>query len=252
MLRAVAVLLVLVLIDATPSPTPTPGPRHANSVVMDVDLTEEAAGGGSDELDIIGTIELILDRVAARTAPLNSFRQRRSILWLPVNGNRECQDPDDAGILEIYVARFVQYTHEWVVVGLQHAEVDLSFELLSCSGKVLLRFPGGSAEYASASFSPYFISLGGAAAVVELSTAARQNNLNTAAVVTAVNSYGPLQTNIGMHDPTEAQELALFRMIGNIPGTDVPPPAPGTVASLLEQCRFTTSGGGAIGLACGK
>jgi hypothetical protein len=229
--------------------TPTPGPRQQNSVVMDVDITERASAG-SGALDIIGTIQLILDRIAARTAPRNRFGQPRPILWLPVTGDRECEHSYDSGILEIDVARYVQYTHQWIVFGLQHSEVDLSFVLLDCAGRVLLRFPSNGADYASTSFNPYFVSLAGTAAVVELSTAARQNNLNTAAVVTAVNSYGPLQTNIGEHDPTEAQELALFRMVGNIPGQHVPAPAPGSVASLLETCRFTGYLGVPTGLVC--
>jgi hypothetical protein len=244
--RLVTAALALLLIGAAP----TPGPRAVNSVVMDVDITDRASAGGSGTLDITGTIQLILDRIAARTAPRSTFGQPRSILWLPVTNDRECQHSYDSGILEIDVARYVQYTHQWIVFGLQHAEVDLSFTLLDCAGRVLLRFPANGADYASTSFNPYFVSLGGAAAVVELSTAARQNNLNTAAVVTAVNSYGPLQTNIGMHDPTEAQELALFRMIGNIPGTNVPPPAPGSVASALERCRFTGYRGIPTGLVC--
>jgi len=218
---------------------------------MDVDFTEQAAAGGTDALNIVGTIQLILDRVAARTAPRDSWGEPRSIIWMPVNAEHECQNLDDTAILEVYVARFISYTHQWIFIGHQHAEADLSFRIIDCAGRELMRFPSSDAEYGSATFSPYFFSIGGAAAALALATSASHaNNLTIAAVIGAVNSYGPLQANVGAHDPLEAQELALYRLVGNIPGRDVPPPAPGSISSLLQQCRFFGQPGGHIALAC--
>jgi hypothetical protein len=228
-----------------------PQSRRANSVVMDVDFTEQAAEGGADALDIVGTIQLILDRIAARTAPRDSWGDPRSIIWMPVNAQHECQSLNDTAILEVYVARFISYTRQWVVVGHQHSEADLSFRLIDCSGRELMRFPQSDAEYASASFSPYFFSISGTAAAIALATSTNHNNnLTIAAIISAVNSYGSLQPNIGAHDPLDAQELALFRLVGNIPGKDVPPPAPGTVSSLLQTCKFFGQPGGHIALTC--
>jgi hypothetical protein len=235
-----------------PSPSPSFGPRRQNAVVMDVDFTEQAAAGGTDALNIVGTIQLILDRIAAQTAPHDEWGEPRSILWLPVTPERECENPDDTAILEVKVARFIQYTHQWVIYGLQHSEADLSFDLLDCSGRVIMRFPNNGTTYGSASFSPYYLSLGGTSAVLAFSSAFSHSNSNLgiAAVVGAVNSYGPLQANIGSHDPLELQELALFRLVGNIPGKNVAPPAPGTVSSLLEKCNFFGQPGGHIALNC--
>jgi hypothetical protein len=217
---------------------------------MDVDLTEQAAVGGSDALDIVGTIQLILDRVAAQTAPRNQYGDQRSVIWVPVTSLGECQSPEDTGILVVSFARFFEFTHQFVFYGFQHTEADLSFQLMDCLGRVIMRYPSNGAQYASASFNPYFISVSGIGAVLVLANAARSNTLSSAAVVAAVNSYGPLQANIGSHDPTAMRELALFRLVGNIPGKDVPPPKPGTVSSILQRCRFFGQPGGHIALTC--
>ncbi len=219
---------------------------------MDVDFTEQAAAGGADAINIVGTIQLILDRIAAHTAPRDAWGDPRSIIWMPVNAQHECQSLGDTGILEVSFARFTSYTRQWIFVGKQHAEADLSFRLIDCVGRELMRFPDNDATYGSASFSPFYFSISGAGAAIALVTAASHpnSNLTIAAVIGTVNSYGPLQANIGSHDPSDAQELALFRLMGNIPGNSVPPPAPGTVASMLEQCRFFGQPGGHIALTC--
>jgi hypothetical protein len=63
---------------ATPHPRPyvsgappkPPGDlRRRNSIVVDVDFEESAAAVNSDVIDIAGTIQLILDRIAAESAP---------------------------------------------------------------------------------------------------------------------------------------------------------------------------------------
>jgi hypothetical protein len=244
---ALSVLLILATSMALPQT------RRQNSIVMDVDLTEQAAAGGGNALDIVGTIQLILDRIAAQTAPRNQFGDQRQIIWLPITADGECQSPRDTGILEVRVARFVQYAHQWIVVGVQHSEAQLSFQLLDCAGRVILAFPNNGATYASASFRPYYVSLTGASAIYALAAAlnhSNNNNLGVAAVFGTINAYGPLQANVGAHDPIEMQELALFRLVGNIPGKNVPPPAPGTVSSLLDQCRFYGQPGGHIALEC--
>jgi hypothetical protein len=137
---------------------------------MDVDLSERAAVGGSDTLDIVGTLQLILDRIAAQTAPNNAFGEPRQIIWLPVSSDGECESPDDTAILEVRFARFVQYIHQFVFFGVQHAEADLSFALLDCSGRVIFSYPNNGAQYGSASFSPYYLSLGGTAAAIVLAS----------------------------------------------------------------------------------
>jgi hypothetical protein len=223
--------------------------RRANSVVMDVDLTEQAQGGGADLLTIVGTIQLILDRIAARTAPRDMWGEPRSIIWLPVTAERECQSTGDTAILEVSYARIVTYQKQWVLIGKQHSEADLAFRLVDCAGRQLLRYPDTDATYGSASFSPYYLSVVGTAATVAVFTA-HANNVGIAAFIGLVNGYGPLQANIGAHDTSDLEELALFRLMGNIPGKNVPPPAPGTVASLLEGCRFFGQPGGHIALEC--
>jgi hypothetical protein len=251
-MRRVTALFALALMVA-PACTPLAAfaqqNRRANSVVMDVDFTEEAQGGGTDLLTIVGTIQLILDRVAAHTAPRDPWGEPRSIIWLPVTAQRECQSAGDTAILEVSVARFVTYSRQWVMVGRQHSEADLAFRLVDCAGRQLLRFPDTDAAYAKADFSPYFVSISGTAAVVTLATA-HASDIGVAAIIGAVNSYGALQANVGQHDTQDAQELALFRLVGNIPGRNVPPPAPGTVASILSACRFFGQPGGHIALAC--
>jgi hypothetical protein len=224
--------------------------RRANSVVMDVDLTEQAEAGGADLLTIVGTIQLILDRIAARTAPRDMWGEPRSIIWLPVTADRECQSAGDTAILEVSVARFVTYQKQWVLIGKQHSEAQLAFRLIDCAGRQLLRYPDTDATYGSASFSPYYLSVVGTAAAVAVATAHSSNNVGIAAFIGLVNGYGVLQANIGAHDPSDLQQLALFRLMGNIPGQNVPPPAPGTVAALLEGCRFFGQPGGHIALAC--
>jgi hypothetical protein len=223
--------------------------RRANSVVMDVDLTEQAQQGGVDLLTIVGTIQLILDRIAARTAPRDTWGDERSIIWLPVTAQRECQSGEDTAILEVSYARFVTYQKQWVFIGRQHSEADLAFRIIDCAGRQLLRYPNSDATYGEASFSPYYVSVVGTAATIAVATA-HSNNVGLAYFVGLVNGYGPLQANIGAHDTSDLQELALFRLMGNIPGKNVPPPAPGTIASLLEGCRFFGQPGGHIALGC--
>lgn len=232
-----------------PQAAPGAQSRRANSVVMDVDFTEQAQGGGADLLTIVGTIQLILDRIAARTAPRDMWGDERSIIWLPVTAGRECQSGGDTAILEVSYAKLVTWQKQWVFVGKQHAEADLAFRLIDCAGRQLLRYPNTDATYGSASFSPYYLSVVGTAATVAVFTA-HENNVGIAAFIGLVNGYGPLQANIGAHDVSDLQELALFRLMGNIPGKNVPPPSPGTIASLLEQCRFFGQPGGHIALGC--
>lgn len=251
-MRRVTAILALALwslVSYVPQAAFAAQSRRANSVVMDVDLTEEAQGGGADLLTIVGTIQLILDRIAARTAPRDQWGEPRSIIWLPVTAQRECQNAGDTAILEVSVARFVTYSRQWVMIGHQHSEADLAFRLIDCAGRQLMRFPNSDAAYGQADFSPYYFSISGTAAVIAVATA-HANDLGIAAVIGAVNSYGALQANVGQHDAQDAQELALFRLVGNIPGKNVPPPARGTVASILEACRFFGQPGGHVALSC--
>ena len=218
---------------------------------MDVDFVEQAVASGGDGIDIVGTIQLILDRIAAQTAPLNMYRTPRSVLWVPVTGSKECQHSTDAGILEIRVARFVERTQNFIFIGHQIAEADLSFRIFDCAGREILSFPSDGSSYAVARFAPYFISVTGTAATLALANAHNNNN-SIASVLGVVNSYGALQANIGAHDSNSARNLALFRLIGNIPGDKVPPPAPGTVASLLETCSFGVDTDHYIRIHCGN
>jgi hypothetical protein len=252
-MRGLTVAFVLIfwsVVMMLPATGPAAQSRRANSVVMDVDLTEQAQGGGADLLTIVGTIQLILDRIAARTAPHDMWGDERSIIWLPVTAERECQTSQDTAILEVSYARFVTYQKQWVFIGRQHSEAQLAFRLIDCAGRQLLRYPNSDATYGSASFSPYYLSVVGTAATVAVFTAHSNNNVGLAYFIGLVNGYGPLQANIGAHDTSDLQELALFRLMGNIPGKNVPPPAPGTIASLLEGCRFFGQPGGHIALDC--
>jgi hypothetical protein len=232
------------------APKPPTDLRRRNSLVMDVDFEETASSVNSDELDIVGTIQLILDRIAAQTAPLNDFGQPRPIVWVPLTGDKECHDSTDAGILEIRVARFIAQQRNFIFVGHQIEKADLAFRLFDCSGREILHYPlDPSSQYAESSFSPYFLSLTGTVAVVALANA-HSNNSSIAAVLTVINDYSVLQANIGYHDPNNLRLLALYRLMGNIPGTAVPPPAPGTVASLLQTCGFTADADNVVRLQC--
>jgi hypothetical protein len=244
---AVIGLGILAMLAATPVSTPSPNSRAANSIVMDVDLEGPAAS--NPDYDIIGTLQLLLNRIAAYTAPRNRFGQPREIIWLTVNNDKECQHPTDTGILQVTFARSTYYNRQWVVIGRQSEEADLAFKILDCDGRVIFSYPNTGDVYGSARFSPYYLSISGSAAAIAVSTA-HANNLSIAAVISIINGYGPLQNNIGEHDPTAAHDLALFRLIGNIPGKNVPPPAPGTVSSLLEQCRFVGIPGGSVYFTC--
>ncbi len=266
--RALALGAVLLLgavprahhaVVATPKPRPhvsgeAPKPasdlRRRNSLVMDVDFEEAAAAVNGDVIDITGTLQLILDRIAAQSAPTNDFGEPRSIVWLGLNGDKECHDATDAGILELRVARFVGRTQQFIFIGHQIQEADLAFRLYDCSGREILHYPlDESSPYGEGRFAPYFLSLTGATSVVALANA-HSNNASIAATLGVINSYSSLQANIGAHDANNLRLLALYRLIGNIPGTAVPPPAPGTVSALLQTCAFATDPDGIIRLHC--
>jgi hypothetical protein len=237
---------------SVPDPRPATNLRERNSVVMDVDFVEQAVASGGDGIDIVGTIQLILDRIASQTAPLNLYGTPRSVLWVPVNGSKECQHSSDAGILEIRVARFVNQTQSFVFIGHQIEEANLSFRIFDCAGSEILSFPSDGSSYAVTRFAPYYFSVTGTAGVLALANAHNNSNNSLASVVGIVNSYGALQANIGAHDTNKARNLALFRMIGNIPGDKVPPPAPGTVSALLQTCAFRIDTDHYIRLHCGN
>jgi hypothetical protein len=231
-------------------PKPPNDLRRRNSIVMDVDFEEAASAVNSDVIDIAGTMQLILDRIAATTAPANDFGEARPIVWVPLTGDKECHDSTDAGILEIRVARFISRTRNFIVIGHQVEEANLAFRLYDCAGRELLHFPlDESSPYAESRFAPYYLSITGSVAVVALANA-HSNNSSIAATLGVFNGYYPLQANIGAHDPNAIRLLALFRLMGNIPGTNVPPPAPGTVSALLQTCAFGADAGNAIRLHC--
>jgi hypothetical protein len=236
---------------SVPDPRPPTNLRRRNSVVMDLDFEEQASASGGDGIQISGTIQLILDRIAEQTAPLNLYGTPRSILWVPVTADKECHDSTDAGILEVRVARFVSQDRSFVVIGHQVVEADLSFRLFDCAGRELLTYPTDGSSYGVARFAPYYFSVTGTAGAVALATAGSNNN-SLAATVGIVNSYGSLQANIGAHDTNNARLLALYRLIGNIPGDKAPPPAPGSVASLLGACAFRVDTDHYIRLHCGN
>jgi hypothetical protein len=233
-------------------PKPPSNLRRRNSVVMDVDFEEAASQVNGDVIDIAGTIQLILDRIAAQTAPANDFGEVRPIVWVPLTGDKECHDSTDAGIIEVRVARFVSRTDNFIVVGHQIEEADLAFRLYDCAGRELLHYPlDESSPYAESRFAPYYLSLTGTAAVVALANA-HSNNTSIAATLGVLNGYSPLQANVGAHDPNSLRLLALFRMMGNIPGANVPPPAAGTVSALLQSCSFGADTDNVIRLHCGR
>jgi hypothetical protein len=261
-------VLAIVLAAATPRPHATASPhttrphvsglapepatdlRRRNSLVMDIDFDESAAAINSDVIDIAGTIQLILDRIAAQTAPTNDFGEPRSIVWVSLNANKECHDGTDAGILELRLARFVGRQQNFIFVGHQIEEADLAFRLFDCSGREILHYPlDPSSPYGEGRFAPYFLSLTGTAGLVALANA-HANNTSIAATLAVINNYSILQANIGAHDPNNLRLLALFRLVGNIPGTAVPPPLPGTVAALLEKCAFEADADHVIRLHC--
>lgn len=232
------------------APKPPGDMRRRNSIVMDLDFEESAGAGGGDAIDITGTIQLILDRIAARTAPENDFGQPRPLVWVGVTGEKECHDSTDAGILEVRVARFVGRDRTFVLIGHQEEEADLAFTLYSCAGQELLHYPlDPSSPYGTGRFAPYYLSVTGTISVVALGNA-HSDNSSIAAVIGVVNSYSTLQANIGAHDPNRLRLLALYRLMGNIPGENVPAPAPGTVSSLLQSCSFGVDPDGVIRLHC--
>ena len=263
--RGAAVLGLMCTLGAVhrPAPKPTPRPhvsgeapkpatdlRRRNSLVMDLDFEESAAQVNSDVIDIAGTLQLILDRIAAQTAPTNDFAEPRSIVWVGLNGDKECHDGTDAGILEVRVARFVGRQQQFIFFGHQIQEADLAFRVFDCTGREILHYPlDESSPYGEGRFAPYFLSLTGTAGVIALANA-HSNNASIAATLGVVNSYSSLQANIGAHDVNSLRLLALYRLIGNIPGTAVPPPAAGTVAALLQTCAFGTDPDGIIRLHC--
>jgi hypothetical protein len=231
-------------------PKPPGNLRRRNSIVVDVDFEESAAAITRDVIDITGTIQLILDRIAAETAPFNDFGEARPIVWVSLTPDKECRNSTDAAILEVRVARFIGRTFNYVVVGRQVEEANLAFRLYDCSGREILHYPRDeSSPYGLARFAPYYLSVTGSVSVVALANA-HSNNSSIAAVLGVLNGYSPLQANIGAHDPNALRLLALFRLMGNIPGTNVPPPTPGTVSALLQSCAFGADPDGVIRLHC--
>src|SRR5665213_4464188 len=86
-------------VSGTP-PKPPGNLRRRNSIVVDVDFEESASAVNSDVIDIAGTMQLILDRIAAETAPSNDFGEARSIVWVSPTPDKECRNSTDAAILE--------------------------------------------------------------------------------------------------------------------------------------------------------
>ncbi len=171
-------------------------------------------------------------------------------MWTSLTGDKECRNSTDAGILEIRLARFVGRQQNFIIVGHQIEEADLAFRVLDCTGREVLRSPlDPSASYGEGRFAPYFLSVTGTAATVAL-LSAHSSNSSIAAVLGVVNSYGSLQANIGAHDSNNLRLLALFRLMGNVPGTNVPAPAPSTVSALLQTCSFGADPDAAIRLHC--
>jgi hypothetical protein len=233
------------------APRPATDLRRRNSLVMDIDFDESAAAINNDIIDIAGTLQLILDRIAAQTAPTNDFGAPRSIVWVGLNADKECHDSTDAGILEIRLARFVARQQNFIFIGHQVEEADLAFRLFDCTGREILHYPlDASSPYGEGRFAPYFLSLTGTAGVIALANA-HADNTSIAATLAVINNYSTLQANIGAHDANNLRLLALFRLVGNIPGTAVPPPAPGTVAALMQSCAFAADPDRAIRLRCG-
>jgi hypothetical protein len=231
-------------------PKPPGNLRRRNSIVVDVDFAESAAAINSDVIDIAGTIQLILDRIAAESAPANDFGEPRPIVWVSLTSDKECHDSTDAAILEIRVARFVSRTFNYVVLGRQVEEADLAFRIYDCSGREILHYPlDESSPYGEGRFAPYYLSITGAVAAVALANA-HSNNSSIAAVLGIFNGYYPLQANLGAHDPNALRLLSLYRLMGNIPGAEVPPPPPGTVSALLQTCAFGADPDGVIRLHC--
>jgi hypothetical protein len=231
-------------------PKPPGDLRRRNSIVVDVDFEESAAAVNSDVIDIAGTIQLILDRIAAESAPVNDFGEPRPIVWVSLTSDKECHNSTDAAILEIRVARFVGRTFNYVVVGRQVQEADLAFRIYDCSGREILHYPlDESSSYGEGRFAPYYLSITGTVSVVALANA-HSNNSSIAAVIGVFNGYYPLQANVGAHDPNALRLLALYRLMGNIPGANVPPPSPGTVSALLQTCTFGVDPDGVIRLHC--
>lgn len=81
------------------APKPPGDLRRCNPLVMDVDFEESAAAINGDIINIAGTLQLILDRIAAQTVPTKDFGEPRSIVWVALNGDNECHDATDAGIV---------------------------------------------------------------------------------------------------------------------------------------------------------
>lgn len=82
------------------------------------------------------------------------------------------------------------------------------------SGVVCARSEGHQDEEAA-----YYLPVTGTIGVIALANA-HSNNSSIAAVIGVVNSYSTLQANIGAHDPNRARLLALYRLLGNIPGAN--------------------------------
>jgi hypothetical protein len=256
-------IALLAATHARPKATPHPHPyvsgappkppgnlRRRNSIVVDLDFEESAAAINSDVIDIAGTIQLILDRIAAETAPANDFGNPRPIVWASLTSDKECHDSTDAAIVEIRVARFVARTFNYVFVGRQVEEADLAFRIYDCSGREILHYPlDESSPYGEGMFAPYYLSITGTVATVALANA-HSNNSSIAAVLGIFNGYYSLQANVGAHDPNSIRLLALYRLMGNIPGTNVPPPSPGSVSALLQTCTFGADPDGIIRLRC--
>jgi hypothetical protein len=232
-----------------PYPCHKKGCRADESIVMDLDLTHYATDRNADVTALAGDIEAQIDAVAARHPIIAHDGMARRIIWTNVDGpTHECQQPTDAGILEIEDAEILDSRHQYVFVGQQREEARIAFRILGCAGDERLRFPDHGT--ASIVVNPTYFSIYGTVGLVALLESG-SNTGNNAAVLATVEGNSSLEPDIGAHSQSNLRSVVRDRFVYGKKSKKTKKhsvPVAGSLEAFFSMCRFT---GVPITMICG-
>jgi len=205
---------------------------------MDVDLTHYASDHTADVTALTSDIEAQIDLVAARHPIIAHDGLPRRIIWTTVDGpTHECQQPTDAGILEIEDAEILDSRHQYVFIGQQREEARIAFRILGCAGDERLRFPDHGT--ASIVVNPTYFSIYGTVGLIALLESGSSNS--DAAVLATVEGNSSLEPDLGSHSQSNLRALVRQRFVYGKQSAKhhKQGPAPGSLEAFFSDCRFT-------------
>jgi hypothetical protein len=214
---------------------------------MDLDLTHYATDRTPDVTALVSDVEAQIDAVAVHYPLIAHDGRPRRIIWATVDGpTHECQQPTDAGILEVEDAELLDSRHQYVFVGQQREEARIAFRILGCAGDERLRFP--TRGTASIVINPTYFSIYGTAGLITL-LESRSNKNNDAAVIATIEGNSSLDPDIGSHSQSNLRSLVRDRFVYGKRSRKHKRLVPGSLETFFSRCRFT---GVPITLLCGE